>query len=181
VHSFAEYAISVGPSPDEIPVLRWPEEDERRQQLAARNAPRMLLVSSSTAAPMVTDEMEDWLRLPADPTELRTRAAALAHRASGIHAPPRLDPTNGLVRRGHRWVAISEPQWPVVRILVERMGGVVTYDEILAVYESARRRDDQRAVKSMMWRLGHRLRPIGLVIHTVRGRGYLADVAPMDP
>jgi hypothetical protein len=50
--------------------------------LAAEGRPRLLLVDPATAPPVCWDDQEDWLRLPADPTELAVRVATLRRRAT---------------------------------------------------------------------------------------------------
>ena len=55
------------------------------------------------------------------------------------------------------------------------MGSVVRKDELVAAAASAGGSSHADAVKAAMARLGRRLAPLGLVLRSVRGRGYLLE------
>jgi DNA-binding response OmpR family regulator len=80
------------------------------------------------------------------------------------------------VRVGERWTTIPTGQWPVVQLLLDRMQQVVADDEVAAAYRSPNR----RAIRSMMHRLTKRLEEVGLLVHKVRGRGYLLEMGRPD-
>jgi DNA-binding winged helix-turn-helix (wHTH) protein len=88
-----------------------------------------------------------------------------------------------VVRVGRRWVAVPERQLPVVQLLVERFGSIVSRLELSDVYATSGSADPA-ALKSMMLRLARRVRPVGLELSIVRGRGFLlqhADDSELAP
>ena len=63
----------------EVALVQWPAEQDRREELRRAGQPRLLLVERG-APPIPTDELEDWIRLPADDLDLRVRVEALRRR-----------------------------------------------------------------------------------------------------
>ncbi|MDP1820542.1 MAG: hypothetical protein Q8K58_11735 [Acidimicrobiales bacterium] len=159
---------------DQVRVLRWPAEESLRRALAARGRPRMLLVEQGTPPPDVLDPLEDWLRWPPDPDDLRARAACLGRIAAPAPAPalPLLD-EDGLLRKGDRWVAISEGQVPVLRLLLEQVDRVVRYEAIAAAYATTGGSGHPSALRTAVNRLHTRIRPLGLELIAVRRRGVV--------
>jgi DNA-binding response OmpR family regulator len=92
---------------------------------------------------------------------------------------PAVDADNGVIRVGRSWVAVSELQLPVLKLLVERFGSIVPRAELAAVYGEVSGSTDPAALKSMMLRLSRRVRRAGLALQIVRGRGFLLEHA--DP
>ena len=84
---------------------------------------------------------------------------------------------DGLLRFAGHWVAVSETQLPVVRLLVERLGSVVRNDEILAAYESGGGTATEAALRPLIFRLRRRVEQIGLEVHVIRRRGVLLQPA----
>src|SRR5688500_5509237 len=90
---------------DGVRLVRWPEERQLLEQLRAQRVPRPLLAASA-AAPVVEGCEEDWVRRPADDSDVRARMAAVAAR-SALHQPlPRVGP-DGRLRRADEWIALS--------------------------------------------------------------------------
>ncbi|MEL7210435.1 MAG: hypothetical protein AAGK32_19755, partial [Actinomycetota bacterium] len=90
----------------EVDRVAWPDERERRQELAASSRPRLLLVDPDAAPPVATDDLEDWVRLPAPPDDIEARVLGLLRRfeaREGVR--PRID-HEGVVRHGDAWVAL---------------------------------------------------------------------------
>jgi hypothetical protein len=180
-----------------VPVLTWPDQEPHRQALAARRAPRVLVVAPGQPPPTDTDELEDWIREPVDPIDLDARVVALARRSerwitspedlSAVHpladrAPtaddviPRVEMDAGIVRVGRRWVALSPKQMAAAAVLIDRLGEVVSRDEVAAVHASGTSASKPAATKSLMRRLSSRLATVGLTLHFVRGRGFLLEL-----
>jgi hypothetical protein len=164
------------PLPSEMPdvaIVDWPMEDERRRQLAVLGQPRLLLVPSGVEPPELLDDLEDWIRSPADPIDLMARSKHLRIRASQLEAPAPVLDDDGLLWVGDAWVAITDAQLPVVRLLLEHADRVVRLDALVAAYVSGGGSDHPASVRTLMSRLGGRLAPLGLELVTVRRRGML--------
>jgi two-component system OmpR family response regulator len=157
----------------DVVLVRWPAEGSRRQRLVDEQWPRLLLVEGDTTPPEAVDCLEDWTRVPVDEGELSIRLAALAVRAQ-IHAAadqPELD-EDGVLRLGEGWVSLP--------VLLDRLGTVVSR-EALARAGWPDGAPGRNALDVHVLRLRRRLRPVGLVIRTVRSRGYLLEVSTSDP
>jgi hypothetical protein len=164
-----------GASADGVRLLRWPDEEPARVDLAARGLPRILLVGATAAPPEHWADLEDWVRLPLDPDELRSRARTLRGRAR-VHARPQFD-DDGMLRVDAQWIDFPDAPGAVVAILVERFGELVRTDEIVAAYLSHGGSAGDSARKAMIVRLRQRLSEVGLALHSVRDRGYLLEWA----
>ena len=46
-------------------LVRWPDEQQRLEQLRDQGKPRLLLVHTDSPPPAVDDGLEDWIRVPA--------------------------------------------------------------------------------------------------------------------
>jgi hypothetical protein len=165
-------------SVDGVRLLRWPDEDHARDELAAAGVPRILLLAAAAAPPEIWDELEDWVRLPLDPDELHHRARTLRRRARANDRPWFDD--DGLLRVGDRWVDLPAGPRAVVELLVDRFGQVVYGDELAATYLDAGGSAEESARKTMIVRVRHRVADLGLELHNVRDSGYLLDWAE-DP
>lgn len=159
---------------DEVIVLQWPDEEDRRAEMGQSDVARLLLVHRGAPAPVVEDPLEDWIRLPADEADIRTRIATLTARlASSGGSQPTLD-DDGVLRSGGRWVALSPVEQRLVATLLERYGAVVGRQTLSRAgwLEDAPSRN---ALDVKIFRLRQRIEPLGLTIRTVRGRGYLLE------
>ena len=154
--------------------MRWPAEHERRDRLLARNMPRLLLVENGALPPVSDDCLEDWMRVPVDDTELRVRTANLERR-SVLHerTEPMLDEDSVLHYR-ESWVALPPVEARLMAAMLDRLGAVVTRDALSRAGwpEGAPGRN---ALDVHVLRLRRRVAPLGLVIRTVRSRGYLLE------
>lgn len=160
----------------DVVLVRWPAEKSRRDQLAERGVPRLLVVEGGAPPPVVHDGLEDWIRVPAPATDLRARVEALVARSGvGGHEVPIVD-EHGVLRAGDRWVSLPPIEANLARVLVARFGAVVGREELMHAGwpegEPARNLLDVR-----MLRLRRRLLPLELVIRTIRSRGYLLEHA----
>lgn len=159
----------------EVAHVRWPDERARREHLARQGQPRLLLVEAGTPPPVEVDDLEDWIRLPADDVDVKARAEHLIVR-SRRHLPVSPSLEGGVLRVGETWVALSPLEARLTAILLERMGAVVSRDTLARtgwpMGAKARNTLDVHVV-----RLRRRLASVGLAIHTVRSRGYLLELS----
>src|SRR4051794_30600396 len=90
----------------EVALLRWPADADRRTLLAETMRPRLLLVAEGERPPAGVDELEDWVRLPADEREVAARLQALSTRAaSSLRTVTVVD--GSFLRRGDIEVELS--------------------------------------------------------------------------
>lgn len=155
--------------------MQWPAEQDRRDELRRAGQPRLLLVERG-APPIPTDELEDWIRLPADDLDLRVRVEALRRRTNhDVGAMPVLD-DDGVLRLGDRWVSLPPVETRLTQALLERFGAVVSR-EVLARSGWPGGSPGRNALDVHVLRLRRRLAPLRLAIRTVRSRGYLLERA----
>lgn len=162
----------------DVVLVRWPDERERREELRRTGRPRLLLLDDGFPAPMPVDVLEDWIRLPADEADLHARITSLEQRARGAEGPsepPTLD-DDGLLRLDGRWVALPPVEARLTAALLSRWGAVVSRDALFRAGwpEGAPGRN---ALDVHVLRLRRRVEPIGLVIRTVRLRGYVLEAS----
>ncbi|HSL58681.1 MAG TPA: winged helix-turn-helix domain-containing protein [Acidimicrobiales bacterium] len=158
----------------DVVLVRWPDERERRDQLRRSGHPRLLLLENGEPAPVSGDELEDWIRLPADESDVRARVAGLERRAQALAASvPSLD-GDGVLRFSGSWVALPPVEARLTAALLERFGAVVSRDA-LARSGWPDGAPGRNALDVHVLRLRRRLEPLGLVIRTVRSRGYVLE------
>lgn len=158
----------------DVVLVRWPTEETRRERLRHERVARLLLVEDGAPPPVPVDCLEDWIRVPADDADLRARVEALAVRARAHSlAHPTLD-ADGVLRMGDSWVPLPPVEARLTRALLDRLGAVVSRDALgrAGWPEGAPGRN---ALDVHVLRLRRRLAPLGLVIRTVRSRGYLLE------
>ena len=87
--------------------------------------------------------------------------------------PPSIDDF-GVVRHRGSWLAVSPTQEAIMRYLIERFGEPASRTQVAAAIwpEGG---PDPHAIDVHIHRLRPRLKKLGLVIHTLRGRGYLLE------
>jgi DNA-binding response OmpR family regulator len=102
--------------------------------------------------------------------------SVIGDRATGRvpdHPAPEID-SLGLLHFGGRWLSLSPTQEAIMRSLAGRFGRPISRTEVAAaVWPSGG--PDQHAIDVHIHRLRPRLREVGLVIHTLRGRGFLLE------
>ena len=80
----------------------------------------------------------------------------------------------GILRLGNRWVALSESEWEVLTVLLDRFGKAVSTSDLRAAGGG-----DQpltpAALNVRLTRLRQRIAPLGIRIINVRRRGYILD------
>jgi DNA-binding response OmpR family regulator len=163
----------------DVPVVRWPEEALRRERLARDGVPRLLLLADGMDPPEIAGCLEDWIRVPASESDVRARLEGLSVRAEH-HGPvaPALD-HDGVLRFGAGWVSLPPVEARLTSALLERFGAVVSRDALSRAGwpDGAPGRN---ALDVHVLRLRRRLQELGLVLRTVRSRGYLLEAVPVD-
>ena len=162
----------------DVVLLRWPVDRERRTELHHAGQARLLLVEGVVPPPAVTDELEDWIRLPADEADLQARISVLAGRAHRGAPAPVLD-DDGLLRFEGRWVSLPPVEARLMAALLGRYGAVVSR-EALARAGWPQGSPGRNALDVHMLRLRRRVASVSLAIRTVRSRGYLLERAPAE-
>jgi DNA-binding response OmpR family regulator len=163
-----------------IELVEYPGEQDRLDELRAHDVPRLLLVAHTSAPPTVVSVLEDWVRRPADPVELRQRLRCLEQRACLATARPRLG-DGGRLELRDAFVQLSVIEERLARVLVDRFGAVVDA-QTLARSAFRDRQVSQVALRSAITRLRRRIEPLGLRVRSVRARGYvLVDPATSVP
>jgi hypothetical protein len=157
----------------EVALVHWPAEQVRRDELRLSGQPRLLLVERG-APPIPADELEDWIRLPADDLDLRVRIEGLRRRTDDdSESAPLLD-DDGVLRVGDRWVSLPPVEARLTTALIDRFGAVVGRDA-LARSGWPGGSPGRNALDVHVLRLRRRLSPLPLAIRTVRSRGYLLE------
>lgn len=162
----------------DVVLVRWPDERDRREELRRSGRPRLLLLDDGSPAPTTVDALEDWIRLPADEADVRARVQALELRAIGnghVSDVPTLD-EDGVLRVDGHWVALPPVEGRLTEALLERWGAVVSRDA-LARAGWPDGAPGRNALDVHVLRLRRRLEPLGLVIRTVRSRGYVLEAS----
>ncbi|CAN5226847.1 hypothetical protein BH18ACT4_BH18ACT4_11510 [soil metagenome] len=154
--------------------MRWPVERDRCEGLRAEGRPRLLLVDGEVPAPAPSDDLEDWIRVPADEADVVLRTVTLAQRAHNHNgAVPMLD-GDGVLRLDRKWVSLPPVESRLTAALLDRWGAVVGRDA-LARAGWPDGAPGRNALDVHVLRLRRRLAPLALAIRTVRSRGYLLE------
>lgn len=156
----------------DVRLVRWPAARSQLMELRAQGMPRLVVVDGDAAPPDPSDELEDWIRLPADQADVRLRVDTLARRAAERERP-HLSP-EGLLRFRGRTAALSPVEARVVEALVGRFGAVVSRRD-LTEFVWPDEAPPRNALDVHISRVRRRLAELDLMIRTVRGRGYLID------
>jgi Transcriptional regulatory protein, C terminal len=158
----------------DVVLVRWPQESERRQHLEDEGVPRLLLVEDGAAPPFVEDPLEDWVRVPAQELDVRARLDTLSARhRRAMPARPTLD-EDGVLRSNGEWASLPPVEARLTAALLDRYGAVVSRESLgRAGWPDGA--PGRNALDVHVLRLRRRLSPVGLVIRTVRSRGYLLE------
>ena len=162
----------------DVHLIRWPAQEERRLELHAANEPRLLMVEDGSIAPHVGDVLEDWIRLPADQNDVRSRVAVLRGRARSRNErdAPALD-QDGVLRCRGRSAVLPPIEQRLVEVLLDRFGVVVGRDALVKAGWPGQG-PDRNVLDVHIGRLRKHLEPVNLVLTTVRSRGYMLVLAP---
>ena len=156
----------------DVRLVRWPAARAQLDELRAAGVPRLVVVDGDVAPPSPPDDLEDWVRLPADQSDVRLRVDTLAERARNRRFP--VLTAEGVLR--HRGVAVplSPVEARLVDVLLQRFGAVVSRPDLMAGVWPGEP-PPRNALDVQISRLRRRLADVGLTVTTVRGRGYLLD------
>ncbi len=157
----------------EVRLLRWPAQQELREEYRSRGVPRILVVEGGLGAPVCDDIYEDWVRAPIPSHDLKARTDALVHRYHRYRAP-QLD-EDGVLRFASQSVTLSPMQAELLSMLVARFGEVVPREALryrLCNQEGSMTRN---ALDLHMMRIRQRISSLGLTVRTVWSRGYVLD------
>jgi DNA-binding response OmpR family regulator len=158
----------------DVVLVRWPAEEPRRLQLSQDGVPRLLLVDQGVPPPRSADDLEDWVRVPADEVDLHARVENLDRRArTRTEVKPVLD-SDGVLRVNGTWVSLPPVEARLTSALLGRYGSVVSRDA-LASSGWPEGAPGRNALDVHVLRLRRRIAPLGLTIRTVRSRGYLLE------
>lgn len=159
----------------DVVLVRWPSDEGALERARQASVARLLLVEGDHAPPAIDDELEDWIRVPADEVDLHARVEALDRRLrSRSGAVPDLD-DDGVLRLGSAWVSLPPVEARLTGALLARFGAVVSRDALArAGWPSGA--PGRNALDVHVLRLRRRLLPLGLAIRTVRARGYLLEI-----
>jgi len=90
-----------------------------------------------------------------------------------LDQPPLID-EYGVLRHRGAWLYLTPVQESIMRCLVERLGQAVPPKDIASAAWPAGG-PDLHAINVHLHRLRPRLKGLGLVVHTLRGRGFLLE------
>ncbi|MDE0834215.1 MAG: winged helix-turn-helix domain-containing protein [Acidimicrobiales bacterium] len=154
----------------DVAVVRLPDESRQLEELRRRGIPRLALVAPHAPPFTPVDLLEDWVRLPAAPADVRSRVLALAGRADeSLERRPELT-DDRLLRYGRWWVALAPADARLMAPLVDRFGSVVGRGE-LAKAGWPDGLPSRNSLDVQLGRLRRRLKGSGLTLRTVRSRG----------
>jgi hypothetical protein len=158
----------------EVQLLRWPAQQDLREQCRSRGVPRILVVEAGLQAPVCDDIYEDWVRTPVPSHDLKARADALAYRYRRFRSP-QLD-ENGVLWFASRSVTLSPTQAELLSLLVSRFGQVVPREVLRFEAGDGAEPMTRNALDLHIMRVRQRINALGLTVRTVWGRGYVLDV-----
>jgi len=167
------------PRTGEVMLLRWPAEAARRARYKAMGVLRLLVVEGGAPAPICSDIREDWVRAPITEADLRARMASLSARADA-HRLPRIDPY-GVLRFCDRSTSVSPTETDLMQCLIRQFKSLVPRDELHDCLPERAAGCSRNALDLHIMRLRRRIRPLGLIIRTIRGRGYMLQAATDEP
>ena len=162
-------------------VLRWPLDAARRSALRDARRPCLWLLERGELVPEL-GELEDWVRLPVDPSVLQARRERLTATA---RVPGRLLPgevrvdADGLLTSGSARTVVPHIEAVILNRLGKAPDRVVRRAELIDLlwHDDTR---SPRAIDSRIHTLRARVAPLGLHIHTIRGKGFVLSLRP-DP
>jgi len=180
VHALLDVDDDTTTSREAVEILRWPLDAARRDGRRCR-ACLWLLPPGELPPELGADE--DWIRVPADERDIHARLQRLTGRigASGPLHPEEVSVgPDGLVERLGQRVYLPRIEASLLGRLGRTPDAVVTR-RALAVAAWGDEERTGRLLDSRIFSLRGRLGPLGLAIHTIRGRGYVLSAAPAAP
>ena len=157
---------------EDVVDLQWPAEEGRRRELERDQVPRLLLVDPDADPPVSADRYEDWARANDPKTDIDARRAALRQLVSADDVP-HVD-ENGVLRTDGAWVGLPPVEARLLVVLLRNEGEVVSR-EVLSDAGWPEGSPGRNALDVRILRLRRRIEPLGLLIRTIRSRGYLLE------
>src|SRR5262249_55667543 len=136
---------------------------------------RLLVVEGGVPAPICSDLREDWVRAPITDADLRARVATLSAKANSNRLP-QIDPY-GILRFADRSTSVSPTETELMECLIRQFEALVPREELHDCLPERASECGRNALDLHIMRLRRRIRPLGLSIQTIRGRGYMLQVA----
>jgi hypothetical protein len=157
---------------EEVEIVRWPADADRLHKLRESGLTRLVLVASGARAPRPTDDLEDWVRLPATAEDIDLRIDVLRRRLEPADDDlPVLDADGTLHFRGVN-VTLPPIEARLMVTFLARFGHVVRRDQLISAGWPGET-VDRNVLDVHIVRLRRRLHRLHLEIRNVRGRGYL--------
>lgn len=158
-------------------IIQWPADAARREDLQRAGVPRLLVLEAGQVPPAPEDDLEDWIWLPADERDVFSRLRDL----TGRGARPALDPGAVTVGEdGRAWIlghplSLPPAEAAILRCLADPPERLCLREELqTAAWGDVHH--ERRSLDSRIFVLRRRLVPHGLVIHAIRGRGFVLTV-----
>ena len=139
----------------------------------------MLVIEGGVPAPVSSDVREDWVRAPVSDEDLKARVASLRAKAEA-HRLPQVDP-NGVLRYAGRSITVSRTETDLLECLVRQFGVLVPRETLRECLPDRPGGASRNALDLHIMRVRRRIRPLGLVVRTVWGRGYLLEATEPAP
>ena len=160
----------------DVQLLRWPADAVKRERCRQLGLPRLLVIEGQLDPPP-PDPLEDWVRMPLSPADLRARMAALGERARRL-AVPVVD-ADHVLHYNAGAVPLSRIEAALATQFAESFRQVVSRQLLIERAWAERPRAPRNALDLQVLRLRRKICPLGLAVGTVWGRGYLLTSA--DP
>jgi DNA-binding response OmpR family regulator len=151
-----------------------------RAAIVAEGLPCVWLVEVGAAPPNDWTDSEDWVRLPADEEEIAARIAGVESRSRMLMSSAWIDEFD-VLRNGDSWVALSPLEARLMRELLAHERAVVRRDDLVDVAWPSATAARAMDLNKPMRLLRRKASSIGIEIHTVAGRGYLAEAVVSGP
>jgi DNA-binding winged helix-turn-helix (wHTH) protein len=139
----------------------------------------LLVIEGGVPAPVSSDVREDWVRAPVSDEDLKARVASLRAKAEA-HRLPHVDP-NGVLRYAGRSITVSRTETDLLECLVRQFGVLVPRETLRECLPDRPGGASRNALDLHIMRVRRRIRPLGLVVRTVWGRGYLLEATEQAP
>jgi hypothetical protein len=162
-----------------VAVEQWsPDGPDPGSADRLRRRPILFLVRPGADPPDFSDDLADWIQLPGDAEELLARARTLMARARMAGMVLTYVDADDVLRVGDRLAVLSPIEARIMRILLDRLGTVVSREEINQEIWPAKAPNDFSTLNNRVKLLRGHIAKLPLRIHTVRRRGLLLEVAP---
>lgn len=142
---------------------------------------RLYFVAEGAEPPRSWGLLEDWARRPLDRVELTSRAESILARAGSVgRLPARVD-DDGVLRMGDQLAILSPVSARLLQILLDHEGEAIERPALVHELWPGGLPECSRALDLHIAKLRKRLRGMPLLIHTLRGRGFLVEQVPSVP